>query len=145
MSKFNETIIYQGRPSWLSYLWLYGIGVITFVLLIGVIPQRIYGFIIGFIFLLIAITVSAILRWRYFFTITDNWVIMREGLIARNTVEMQLRHIRTINVRQGIIGRILGIGTVIFLSAAEGETAVVFKGIRDPHGVKERIRELQVS
>lgn len=65
---------------------------------------------------------------------------MRVGLIAKNTNEMQLRHIRAINVRQGIIERILGIGTVMFISAAEGEAAVVFKGIRDPHGVKERIR-----
>jgi len=61
-------------------------------------------------------------------------------LIARNTNEIQLRHIRAINVRQGIVERILGIGTVIFISAAEGEAAVVFKGIRDPLGVKERIR-----
>jgi len=63
-------------------------------------------------------------------------------LIARNTNEIQLRHIRAINVRQGIVERILGIGTVIFISAAEGESAVVFKGIRDPLGVKERIRGL---
>lgn len=68
---------------------------------------------------------------------------MREGLIARNTNEMQLRHIRAINVKQGIIERILGIGTIMFLSSAEGEAAVIFKGIRDPHGVKEMIKELQ--
>ncbi len=70
---------------------------------------------------------------------------MREGLIARNTNEMQLRHIRAINVKQGIIERkrILGIGTIMFLSSAEGEAAVIFKGIRDLHGVKEMIKELQ--
>ena len=56
--------------------------------------------------------------------------------------EMQLRHIRAINVRHGIIERILGIGTLITVSAAEGESAVVFKGINDPYGVKERMRGL---
>lgn len=65
---------------------------------------------------------------------------MRAGLIARNTNEMQLRHIRAINVRQGIIERILGIGSIVFISAAESEAAVVFKGISDPYEVKERIR-----
>lgn len=142
MSKSTETIIYQGRPSWLNYLWLYGLGLIILVFLIAISKQeqKENFLIVGFLCLLITIILSAIFRWRYLFTITDNWVVMREGLIARNTNEMRLNHIRAINVRQGVIERILGIGTVIFLSAAEGEAAVIFKGIRDPHGVKERIR-----
>lgn len=142
MSKSTETIIYQGRPSWLNYLWLYGLGLIILVFLIAISKQgqKESFLILGFLCLLITIILSAIFRWRYLFTITDNWVVMREGLIARNTNEMRLNHIRAINVRQGVIERILGIGTVIFLSAAEGEAAVIFKGIRDPHGVKERIR-----
>ncbi len=53
---------------------------------------------------------------------------------------MRLRHIRTTMVRQNIVERLLGIGTLITISAAEGEAAVVFKGIRDPQRVKERIR-----
>jgi hypothetical protein len=55
---------------------------------------------------------------------------------------MQLRHIRAINVRQGIIERILGIGTLIMFSAAEGEAVVVFKRIDDPYGAKERVRKV---
>jgi hypothetical protein len=44
-----------------------------------------------------------------------------------------------------IKGRLVGIIESILkyrnrLSAAAGEAAVVFKGIRDPHGVKARIR-----
>lgn len=45
-------------------------------------------------------------------------------------------------VRQNIVERLLGIGTLITISAAEGEAAVVFKGIRDPQGIKEIIRGL---
>lgn len=60
--------------------------------------------------LLFVIGVVAILRLRYKFTITNDRVIMRVGLIARNTNEILLRHIRAINVRQGIIERLLGVG-----------------------------------
>ena len=56
---------------------------------------------------------------------------------------MKIKHIRSMNVRQNPVERLLGIGTLITISAAEGEAAVVFKGIRNPHGVKERIRGLQ--
>ena len=90
-----------------------------------------------------AFLVAAMLRYRYKFTITDEWIIMRVGLIARNTNEMQMNHIRAINIRQGIIERILGIGTIEISSAAGEGVEVKFTGIRDPHGVKERVRGLE--
>jgi uncharacterized membrane protein YdbT with pleckstrin-like domain len=68
---------------------------------------------------------------------------MRVGLIAKNTNEIQLRHIRALNVKQGVIERILGIGTIEFSSAAGEGAEVMFKGIRDPHGVKGRILIIQ--
>lgn len=138
MNEVNETFIYQGRPSWLNYIGFYLIGLILLMLSLS---ER--NIIAGLILFLLCVGIAALLRYRYLFTVTDDSIIMRVGLIARDTNEMQLRHIRAINVRQGIIERILGIGTVICISAAEGEAAVVFKGIRDPYGVKERIRGLQ--
>lgn len=119
----------------MNFIGLYLIGLVLFMLSIS---ER--NIIAGLILLLLCVGISALLRYRYLFTVTDNSIIMRVGLIARDTNEMQLRHIRAINVRQGIIKRILGIGTVIFISAAESESAVVFKGISDPYGLKERIR-----
>ncbi len=84
---------------------------------------------------------AAILRLRHLFTITNDRIITREGLIARNTNEMKVRHIRSMHVRQGAVERLLGLGTLTMISAADGEAAVVFKGIRDPQTVKEMIRK----
>jgi uncharacterized membrane protein YdbT with pleckstrin-like domain len=137
MSDFDETIVYQGRPSWLNYYLLYVIGIILFGFLVNV--GEIIG---GFFVLLIVLGLAAILRYRYLFTVTKNRIISREGLIAKNTNEIQLKHIRALNVKQGIIGRLLGIGTIEISSAAGGGVEVMFKGIRDPHGVKENIRNL---
>lgn len=135
MSDTVEQIIYEGRPSWLNYMGYYFIGLLLFM--VSVSAQNIGA---GLLLLLISLGIAAVLRYRYLFTITDGSIIMRVGLIARNTNEMQLKHIRAINVRQGIIERILGIGSLIFLSAANSDSEVVFKGIKEPHGVKERIR-----
>lgn len=135
MNEGNENIHYQGRPSWLNYIGFYLIGLV--LLMLSISTQNITA---GLILLLLSVGIAALLRYRYLFSITNDSIIMRVGLIARDTNEMQLRHIRAINVRQGIIERILGIGTVMFISAAETEAAVVFKGISGPYGVKERIR-----
>jgi uncharacterized membrane protein YdbT with pleckstrin-like domain len=133
----NETIIYRGRPSWLNYYLLYLIGISIFVFSYK--SGDIYG---GILTLIFVIGLSALFRFRYLFTVTEDRIIMRVGLIAKNTNEMQLNHIRAINVRQRIIERILGIGTLITISAAEGEAAVIFKGINDPQGIKEKIRSI---
>ena len=138
MNETNETFIYQGRPSWLNYIGIYLIGL---MLLIFSLSAR--NIIAGLILLLLCVGSAALSRYRYMFTVTEDSIIMRVGLIARNTNEMQLRHIRAINIRQGIIERLLGIGTVIFISAAESEAAVVFKGISDPYGMQERVRGVQ--
>jgi len=134
MNENNETIIYLARPSWLNYYLLYLLGIIIFAVSANIGSLR--G---GFIFLLLTIGLAAIFRFRYLFTVTDGRIIMREGLIARNTSEMKLRHIRSMHLRQSIIERLLGIGTLTTISASDGESAVVFKGIRDPDGIKEKI------
>ena len=139
MNEAGEAIVYQGRPSWLNYIGLYVAGIALFSLLS--LAGRSRGGIFALCFML---GVSAIFRFRYLFTCTEQRIITREGLVARNTNEMQLRHIRAINVRQGVIERILGIGTIIFISAVERDATVVFKGIWDPQGMKERIRSVEV-
>lgn len=138
MNENTETIIYQKRPAWLNYylLYLIGIGFFAFFIMMDAIFN-------GIAMLLFFIGLSAIFRYRYLFTFTSSRVIMRVGLIAKNTNEIQLRHVRGMNVRQGIIERLLGIGTIEISSAASGGVEVVFKGISDPHGVKEKLRGLQ--
>jgi uncharacterized membrane protein YdbT with pleckstrin-like domain len=138
MNETDETIIYQGRPSWLNYYLLYVIGIVLFIFFAntGEIGK-------GLFVLLMIWGLAALFRYRYLFIVTEDRVVSRVGLIARNTNEMRVKHIRSLMVRQNSLERLLGIGTLIIASAAEGEAAVVFKGIRDPHGVKEMIWSTQ--
>lgn len=138
MSEAQSTIVYKGRPSWLNYPLFYLGGILLFLHL-----NREGSTVAGILALFIAIAFAGMLRLRYRFIISGDWVSTRVGLIAKNTNEMQIRHIRGINVRQGIIGRILGIGTLEMLSAAEEESKVIFSGIRDPHRVKEMLKGLR--
>jgi len=63
--------------------------------------------------------------------VTDQRIVCKQGLIARRTTELPLIRIEEINVRQGILGRILGYGRV-HISGTGGDTPLDIPTIDDP-------------
>lgn len=45
--------------------------------------------------------------------VTDKRIIHKVGWIARRTEEMNITKVETVDVDQGVVGRILGFGTVL--------------------------------
>ena len=54
-------------------------------------------------------------------TITNKRTTVREGLISKNTSEILHSHIRNIQVIQGVLDRIFGVGTLAISSAAQSD------------------------
>ena len=52
--------------------------------------------------------------------VTDRRVIYKRGFITRRTVEMNISKVETVDVEQGIAGRLLGYGTVLIRGTGEG-------------------------
>ena len=71
------------------------------------------------------------------YALTTKRVVSKEGVISRNTEEMRLAKAETVEVKQGILGRILGYGTVIVTGT--GSSYVAFKTVTDPLKVKRHI------
>lgn len=72
--------------------------------------------------------------------VTNKRVILKRGIISRNTEEMKLRSIETVEIEQGIGGRLFGYGTVKI--TGRGISDVTFKGIDDPMQVKRDIESV---
>jgi uncharacterized membrane protein YdbT with pleckstrin-like domain len=111
----GEKIIYETKLHW-----------ITFVSLKGVLTL--------FIAPLIAYYTSE-------FAITSKRLIIKTGFISRNTFEMNLSKIESINVNQSILGRMLGYGTVVIMGT--GSTREPFAAIRDPLTFRKKFLEQQ--
>jgi uncharacterized membrane protein YdbT with pleckstrin-like domain len=56
---------------------------------------------------------AAIDRWTTEIAVTDQRVILKRGFIRRDTIEMNLPKVESVDVRQSIFGRVLDYGTVI--------------------------------
>ncbi len=74
------------------------------------------------------------------FAITNKRVIIKTGLISRKTFEMNHTKIESVNVDQGILGRILGYGTIKIVGS--GGTKEVFPNILNPLEFRKKFQEM---
>jgi uncharacterized membrane protein YdbT with pleckstrin-like domain len=72
--------------------------------------------------------------------VTNKRVIFKKGVIGRKTEEMKIASIETVEIDQGVIGRIFGYGSVKI--TGRGISDVVFKGVDDPMAVKRQIESI---
>jgi uncharacterized membrane protein YdbT with pleckstrin-like domain len=72
--------------------------------------------------------------------VTNKRVILKKGIISRKTEEMKLTSIETVEIDQGVFGRIFGFGTVKI--TGRGISDFMFKGIDDPMSVKRQIESV---
>jgi len=72
--------------------------------------------------------------------VTNKRVIYKQGIISRKSEEMKLNSIETVEIDQGISGRILGFGNVTV--TGRGLSNVVFRKVDDPMAVKRQIESV---
>lgn len=72
--------------------------------------------------------------------LTNKRVILKKGIISRKTEEMRLKSIETVEIDQGVLGRMLGFGTVKL--TGKGVSDFLLRGIADPLAVKRAIESV---
>ena len=122
----GETIVYEGHIS----LWH-----LAPLILLGTVLLPLFG--IGLIFWLIAYV-------RYKTTelaITTKRVVAKFGFISRSTVEININKVESIQVNQGILGRIFDYGSLVIAGA--GTPQAPMPGISKPMEFRRAFMEAQ--
>jgi uncharacterized membrane protein YdbT with pleckstrin-like domain len=134
----GERIIYEGHPSWRSTIAFYLKGALI-AAVIGVIVWLIRdigtgagAFVVAFA---VVIVVGFIRRYFTVYTITNQRLRIQRGIIARNVQQTQIERVQNVNTRQGVIQRILQVGTVDFDTAGTGDADFAFHGVNNPENV----------
>ena len=119
----GEKLVHRARISWWSQFPLVLLGVVTLIVVVGV------------VFL-----VMAWIRVRSTeIAITNKRVIAKFGFIRRHTVEINLDKVEALRVEQGVMGRVLNFGT-IFISGA-GTSVAPIANIADPLVFRRKFME----
>lgn len=130
----GEEVIYRASLHWV--IFIPGVAWFLLGLLISFIPSTPEGkptvMVFASIFFLLALynlLKAIIYKLTAEYAITNKRLILKKGLISRNSVELMLTKCEGVALDQGILGRILGYGTLV---SSTGGIHNKYKYIKDP-------------
>lgn len=124
----GEEVVYKGKVS----IWS-----LAPSLLLGLILLPFYG--LGLLFW----AVAAIKYLTTELAITNKRVIAKFGLISRSTIEINIQRIESIQVNQGILGRIFNFGSIVVSGAGNPQAPI--PGISSPLQFRREFVDTQES
>ncbi|MDP6217460.1 MAG: PH domain-containing protein [Alphaproteobacteria bacterium] len=96
------------------------------------------GWLIVGIFIFISMYIE---KWTTERALTNKRLVIKRGLISRQTEEMSFNRIEEVNLNQSILQRLLGSGNIRITGTGSGE--VVMKNIDDPLAVQKKLNEVR--
>jgi uncharacterized membrane protein YdbT with pleckstrin-like domain len=94
----------------------------------------------------VALVLFTVIVYRHYcrtYTVYEDVIESRRGIIGRNVRSIRIRDLRNVNVRQSGFERIFGIGDVEFSSAGGPGIEVSFDGVKRPLEVKRLVQDRQ--
>lgn len=121
----DERVLYRGHITWWSLSHLIFFGVILAPVVIGLV-----------------LLLMAFIRYKTTeLAITNKRVIAKFGFISRHTIELNINKVESIQVSQGILGRIFDYGSLTISGAGDPQAPI--PGISDPMGFRKAFIEAQ--
>jgi uncharacterized membrane protein YdbT with pleckstrin-like domain len=90
-----------------------------------------------FFWLLVPLLVALYRRHSFVMRIYTDRVSVEEGFFAKESSEFFIKDIRSIDVRQGVWGRLVNIGDVTISTAATVDAAEEARGVPQPNRIKD--------
>jgi uncharacterized membrane protein YdbT with pleckstrin-like domain len=100
----------------------------------------------GIVLIAFALAVFLSACWSKFsdrFRVANGTVAATYGLLSQETHEIEIRDIKDIVLKQSLLGRMLGHGTLEFSSAGRDTAEVVFEAIPRAKAVKDLVTQLK--
>ena len=130
------------RPAWRAVLSLPTL-IMLFILVTSSGDDEAFPLLIGVLLLMLPFVCYR--RYAHLYSVQKERIEHCKGIIARNVSSIRVKDIRTINIKQGIAGRLLGIGTLEFSSAGGAGIEVTWWGLLNPDEIKNKIEHMHDS
>jgi uncharacterized membrane protein YdbT with pleckstrin-like domain len=135
----GERELYEGRPSWRALMSFYaiGIGVAGLVLVVVGLLADSWGTAVGIAAVIAGLTliVGYLRRIGTKYLITTQRLRISRGLVRKNVQETRLERVQNVNYQQGVLDRVLGVGSVDFDTAGTDDSEFRFEWVNHPEEV----------
>ena len=122
----GEQVVYEGHVS----LWHLAPRIVA-----GILLTPLFG--LGLLVLL-----NVVIRYKSTeLAVTNKRIVAKFGFIRRSTIEIGVRKIESIQVQQGLLGRIFNFGSIVM--AGSGNPQAPIPGISQPMEFRKRFLEQQ--
>jgi uncharacterized membrane protein YdbT with pleckstrin-like domain len=142
----SEHVLFSGHPSWRSALAFYLKGLVL-ALVAGAIvwfaASHGAGVAVFVGLLALAIVVGFVKRMGTHYIVTNERLHIRRGIVSRRVQETRLDRVQNVNTDQGVIERVLRIGTVDFDTAGTDDSDFTFAGVASPADVVAAVDRAQ--
>ena len=109
----RELILLRARPSWWNYFWY-----------------------LLFFWLVLPLIVALVKRWSLLLIIYNDRIELTKGFLSKHVKEIFITDIRTIDIKQSFLQRILGFGDVRIATAGTAEYEDEMPGMPDPGKIR---------
>jgi uncharacterized membrane protein YdbT with pleckstrin-like domain len=135
----GERELYEGRPSWraLMSFYLLGIGVAVLVLVgLGLLADS-WGtaVVIAAVIAGLTLVIGYLRRVSTKYLITTQRLRISRGIVSKKVQETRLERVQNVNYQQGVLDRLLGVGTVDFDTAGTDDSEFRFEWVNEPEQV----------
>jgi uncharacterized membrane protein YdbT with pleckstrin-like domain len=95
------------------------------------------------IVLVLLLVVGLVKRIATTYSISNQRLHIRRGIIARHVQETRLERVQNVNTDQSVLERMLQVGTVDFDTAGTGDSDFAFRGVAQPEKVMKAVERAQ--
>ena len=135
----GERELYEGRPSWRALMSFYaiGIGVAGLVLVVVGLLADSWGtaIVIAAVIAGLTLVVGYLRRIGTKYLITTQRLRISRGLVRKAVQETRLERVQNVNYQQGVLDRVLGVGSVDFDTAGTDDSEFRFEWVNHPEEV----------
>ena len=135
----TERELYAGRPSWRALMSFYVLGIgaaVLVVVILGLLADS-WGPAAGIGVAIAGLTlvIGWLRRVSTKYLITTQRLRISRGIVSKKVQETRLERVQNVNYEQGVLDRLLGVGTVDFDTAGTDDSEFRFEWVNDPEQV----------
>ncbi|MBJ7354060.1 MAG: PH domain-containing protein [Thermoleophilaceae bacterium] len=140
----GESIVFEGHPSWRGVLSFYVKNIAADLVIAAILWfawSQTWAVLVFAILVAGTILVGFILRVTTVYTITNERLRIRTGLLSKNVQQTDINRVQNVNTSQGPLERVMQVGRVDFDTAGTDDASFTFEGIANPEDIVKAVDE----